>query len=92
MSESKAQRQLRLQRTAEGVCVKCGGILENTRFKNCYECRMRIIESKRRHYANKRRVESGIPAVLSISEVCRMAAARGISYGQMVVEIEKGRC
>lgn len=91
MPESKAQRRLREQRAADGVCLKCGGILENTRFKNCYECRMQITESKKRYYARERRAESGIPAVLSISEVCTMAAARGISYGQMVVEIEKGR-
>lgn len=92
MPRSKYQIRLTEQRKADGVCLRCGGIIEDKRFKQCDKCReydrdyKRLSSERARRAKHPRRVpESG----LTISQVCRMAAERGISYGQMVVEIEK---
>ena len=94
MPESMAQRRLREKRRAAGLCIKCGGQRANVRFQLCEKCRKYNLEAQRKYDIRKleaRRPRCATAGTLTISQVCRLAAERGISYGQMVVEIEKGR-
>lgn len=92
MAEAKSQILLREKRRAAGLCIKCGGQREIARYQLCEKCRKYNLEAQHKHDAGKlaaRRPRSAPAGTLTISQVCRLAAERGISYGQMVVELEK---
>lgn len=83
---------------AEGRCDRCGEYLpEGFRYRECDYCREQRRESKKRKRAEeKARMEAeqrnkGKKQTLSLEAVSRMAAERGISYGQMVVLLEQGK-
>ena len=88
MSESYAQRKLRQYRRDNGLCFRCGEALpDDDNHKQCERCRAYV----RGFYHNPKNVrEPRRKPSVSISEVCRMAAERHISYGEMVLIIEKG--
>lgn len=73
------------QRKAEHRCVRCGARLpEKYKMVYCSDCR----EAVQKIHTEPRRAERRTEA-LTISQVVRMAAERHISYGEMVLRIEK---
>lgn len=90
----------------EHLCVRCGEKLpEGCTEKRCEMCEAERREERRQYdsiyhkqYKQKKDAEKSAAErkkkrkqpTLSISEVNRMAAERGISYGMMVLELQKG--
>lgn len=92
MAETEAQRLLRERRKAAGLCTRCGCKKEPSRYQQCENCRKYNLEAQ--HKCDIRKLEARRPRrstsnTLSIAQVCRMAAERGLSYGQMVAQMEK---
>ena len=84
----------------EGVCIDCGRAPAAFGYARCEKC----LEAQRRYKRNARakaqqsneakqlqRRKRKAKNYLSIADVNRMAAERGISYGQMVLELERVR-
>lgn len=69
------------------VCTKCGKPCDTTgkRCRRCYE----YARDYMKHYTPKKSEPRKKPS-LTIGQVSKMAAERGISYGQMVLLLEKG--
>ena len=65
----------------EGICIDCGRVPVASGHVRCEKC----LEARRKH-KHKRKKD-----FLSIADVNRMAAERGISYGMMVLELERVR-
>lgn len=73
------------QRKAAHRCVRCGARLpEKYNMVYCPDCRERVTKIHTEPRRAERRTEA-----LTISEVVRMASERHISYGEMVLRIEK---
>ena len=88
MAESYAQRKLRYFRRENRLCLRCGKALpDSDRHKQCESCR--AYNRGIYHRPKPKSQPTSKPAV-SLSEVCRMAKERHISYGEMVLIIEKG--
>lgn len=82
----QAKERYRL-RKSEHRCVRCGAKLpEKYKMVYCTECReqVRKISMERK----PRRAES-TSGTLTISQVVRLAAERHVSYGEMVLILEK---
>ena len=87
MSESYAQRKLRQYRRENRLCFRCGEALpDGDNHKQCESCRTR---DRGIYHKPKPKSEPRRKPAVSISEVCRMAAERHISYGEMVLILEK---
>ena len=87
MSESYAQRKLRQYRRENGLCIRCGDVIPIwDTHKQCESCRAMWRERYGKFTSSRQPARK--PSV-SISEVCRMAAERHISYGEMVLILEK---
>ena len=84
----------------EGVCTACGrapAVYGRVRCEKCLEAQRGYKQNARakarqaaeasRQQRRKRKAKSS----LSIADVNRMAAERGISYGMMVLELERVR-
>lgn len=88
-----ANRARYYARKAEGVCVCCGKRAAAEGFTKCTFCIKRRQELKAARQ-DKKLIFNGKDRkhkpTHSISEVNRMAAERGISYGMMVLELQKG--
>lgn len=83
---------------AEGRCTKCGMRLpEGFEYRDCDQCRerdklqrrRRRIEERERREAEERKANK--KPGLTLDELSRMAKERGISYGQLVSEMEGKR-
>ena len=82
---------------SEHRCVCCKSVLPvEYRYARCEHCLEYIrlshrgtdgLKKKRQNYATAKPRTTG----LTISQVVRMAAERHVSYGEMVVILEKGR-
>lgn len=81
----------------EGVCIDCGRVPAEFGYVRCGKC----LEAQRGYKRNARakaqqadetsrpqRRKRKAKGCLSIADVNRMAAERGISYGMMVLELE----
>ena len=82
---------------AEGRCTKCGGYLpEGYEFKECDCCReyKKVLRKRKKAEADARK-EAGKKAAkkpgYTLDELSRMARERGISYGQLVCELDGSR-
>lgn len=84
----------------EGVCIDCGRAPAAFGYVRCEKC----LEAQRGYKQNSRakarqaaetsrqqRRKRKAKSCLSIADVNRMAAERGLSYGQMVLELERVR-
>lgn len=83
----------------EGVCTACGrapAVYGRVRCEKCLEAQRGYKQNSRakarqaaetsRQQRRKRKAKKNCP---SIADVNRMAAERGLSYGQMVLELER---
>lgn len=81
----------------EGRCTMCGGYLpEGYRNKECDHCReLKKVRRKRKKAEADARKEAGKKAAekpgYTLDELSRMARERGISYGQLVCELDGSR-
>ncbi len=80
---------------AEGRCTKCGGYLpEGYEYKECDHCRDLKRMRRKKAEADARKEAGGKAAKKSgytLDELSRMARERGISYGQLVCELDGSR-
>ena len=79
-------------RREKGLCPFCGGT-PTPGYLSCAKCRKRRNDlrkgTRQAERAERKKREPQKPS-LSITQVVRMAEQRGISYGQMVILLEKG--
>lgn len=88
MAQTPAQRKLLQCRRENGLCIRCGKALpDGDSHKQCESCRTR---DRGIYHKNKPKNEPRRKPAVPISDVCRRAAERHISYGEMVLIIEKG--
>ena len=80
-------QELKKYRRKNGLCTYCGKEKDNPERVLCQECREVIYSARRKP---KKDSACKPAAALSISDVCRLAAERKISYGKMVQIIESG--
>lgn len=78
--------EVRKYRKAHGLCTHCGKEKDNPNLAQCKECRTATYLARKKFKASPHPKPG---KALTISEVCRMAAERHMSYGEMVVLIEK---
>lgn len=81
---------------AEGRCTKCGGYLpEGYRYKECDHCRelKKVLRKRKKAEADARREaeERSKKQLYTLDELSHMARERGISYGQLVCELDGSR-
>lgn len=79
---------------AEGKCTSCGVKLpEGFKYRECDPCRERENMKRRRRRIESERRESERPKeqISELDKLSRMARERGISYGQLVCELEGKR-
>ena len=87
MAQTPAQRKLLQYRRESGLCIRCGDVIPVwDTHKQCEGCRAMWRERYGKFTSSRQPARK--PSV-SISEVCRMAAERHISYGEMVLILEK---
>lgn len=90
------------RRLAAGLCYKCGKNPVTSGMKTCEECRRKVREYvseykiKNAHkytYNNKKEipviVEKRTKPKYTLDQMCAMARERGISYGQLVQQMER---
>lgn len=85
----KKPKELRAYRREHGLCTICGYPNDTANRAACSACRARQSEYDKAHRmknnpVHKRRTS----CALSIAQVCRMAAERHVSYGEMVMILE----
>lgn len=102
--DSALRGRLRRDRLrAEGICTVCGHAPAAQNRAQCEQCieRQRQYRRKNRMREAARQTEelsvssssrAETKKHLSIADINRMAAERGISYGQMVLKLEEERC
>lgn len=82
---------------AEGRCTKCGGYLpKGYEYKECDHCRelKKMLRKRKKAEADARKETEKKAAKKSsytLDELSRMARERGISYGQLVCEMDGSR-
>lgn len=85
-------REIRMYRRQHGLCTKCGRDKENLKKAWCDTCRAAGKKYDGSHARKLRQRNNSIHTDgYSISEVCRMAEKRGISYGQMTMLLDTGK-
>lgn len=80
----------------EGRCTKCGGYMPpEYKYKECERCRAykKLLRKRKKAEADARREaeERSKKSVYTLDELSRMARERGISYGQLVCELDGSR-
>lgn len=92
--QDKNRKEKRLE---QGLCQRCGINPFTPGYKTCQECRNKATEARERYknkygkqylYDKTEGIKKAKRPHYTLDEMCRMARERGISYGQLVVELE----
>lgn len=85
------------KRLEQGLCQRCGANPFTPGYKTCKDCRDKAKEASIRcknkygakyMYSKTDGIKKQKQPKYTLEEMCRMARERGISYGQLVAEME----